>query len=214
MRTLTPILAPLALLAAILISSAPSALAQSIRIDGATAPPIVPDGVGDHVALRTALKSIIPANVNVTLGRHIDLEQSTSWNSYGLNWQQTLDQALKPLQLVARYDATKVTISAVPPIAKIWSVAPGTRFRDQITHWLSQANEGGCGGADEPCFRLAEPSQGDGAEPWVITVDDAFQGDFLGALTWLRDGFWKTPRPDIEVTQNNVIVLSALGGAQ
>jgi hypothetical protein len=96
----------------------------------------------------------------------------------------------------------------------MWSVTPGTKLREQIAQWLPQANAAGCDNAAGPCYRLAEPRDEDPAEPWRIKIADSYRGDFLGALTWLRDGFWAAPRPDIEVTRNNVIILRAIGAAQ
>jgi hypothetical protein len=97
-----------------------------------------------------------------------------------------------------------------PPQAPGWSVQPGLKFRDQIAVWIKQANVG-CGGAGNECYQLADPDPSAPSEPWRVTVADSFTGDFLDAMTWLRDGFWNTPRPDIEVTANNVIVLRAIG---
>jgi len=171
------------------------------------------ESFGDRLPLHIALASIVPIEIAVTVDQQAELEQATSWNSDGLTWRQTLETALQPLHLTVRYSDSAIAIVAASPALQTWQVEPGTMFRDQIARWLPQANQEGCGTPSRPCFRLAEAGQGEAVEPWFITVTDAFQGDFLGALTWLRDGFWKSPRPDIEVTKNNVIVLRSLGGS-
>jgi hypothetical protein len=93
-----------------------------------------------------------------------------------------------------------------------WEVEPGLALREQMAIWLKKANDAGCGGDDTPCYNLQAPRPGDPAEPWRIRVHDSVQGDLLTALAWLRDGFWQTPKPDIEVTANNVVILTPLGG--
>ncbi|HEV2651664.1 MAG TPA: hypothetical protein VGU69_10430 [Rhizomicrobium sp.] len=99
-----------------------------------------------------------------------------------------------------------------PPPPPVWTTTPGTKLRDQIAMWVKEINERGCGTPDKgECYRIAAPEPDAPAEPWKLTIQDSTEGDFLDALTWLRDGFWSAPRPDIEVTENNVIILRSVG---
>lgn len=85
-----------------------------------------------------------------------------------------------------------------------WQTTPKLKLRDQIAKWIEQT-----GGQ----YQLAPPAADDPAEPWMVTIGDTVHGDFLTALTWLRDGFAAAPRPDIEVTHNNVVIIHRLGAA-
>ena len=159
----------------------------------------------------TALIDVGGGAMTVESGQTVTLDQVAWTVEVGRDQIVLTAAGRRPVRLsVAAAPAAK----APEPAQPIWSVAPGTKLRDQIAQWLAQANAGGCGAPADPCYRLAEPERHDSIELWKITVADAYRGDFLGALTWLRDGFWRSPRPDIEVTQNNVIILRSLGAAQ
>jgi hypothetical protein len=90
------------------------------------------------------------------------------------------------------------------PVPQIWSTTAGSSLRAQIARWADE------GGGE---YHLVDKDTEDPREPdWRVTQEDSFTGSFLDALTWLRNGFWRAPRPDILVTANKRIILRVLGG--
>jgi hypothetical protein len=87
----------------------------------------------------------------------------------------------------------------------IWTTVAGTTIRQQIGSWITN---------DPNQYRLAPEKEASRDAYWRIDVEDSCRGSFLDALTRLRDGFWEDPRPDIEATPNNVIILRRLGAVQ
>jgi hypothetical protein len=89
---------------------------------------------------------------------------------------------------------------------QLWTTTPGVSLRRQIALWIDQTNGE---------YRLAPKApDAPGDPPWKLAIQDHYDGDFLGALTWLESGFWQSPRPDVEVTRNNVVVLRTEGDPQ
>jgi hypothetical protein len=106
-------------------------------------------------------------------------------------------------------DAAPSTLATVR-----WTTVSHKSLRAHLDEWITQANAEGCEQIVGGCYRMKPADPDEPPEPWVVEVDDGINGDFLQALGWIKDGFWTSPRPDIEVTRNNVVILRALGASR
>ena len=206
-------------------------LTWGLTLGGGVAQATLPDGpvtgMADKLPLEVVVREIVPPGIPVGLDDGVDKHAPASFKS-GTSWQATLRGAIAPLGYVVTIDDERVFVALPPkpvplipqkeppkkvdaPKEPAWTTIPKTHLRDQVALWLQQANGDACQTPEGICYRLVDPSPNDPVEPWKIGVSDTYHGDLLGALTWLRDGFWKSPRPDIEVTKNRMIIIRAIG---
>jgi hypothetical protein len=168
------------------------------------------DGFGADLPLSEVVHDIVPAGVKIVYDRKVNQTQLVSWAG-GPSWEGALTAALAPAGLTVTFTDQGVSID-VPIKILTFRTIPHTPLRVQVRMFIEQANAEGCG--DPPldrCYTLFDPAPDAPEEPWMVQVADHFEGQLPGALTWLREGFWRTPRPDIGITQNNVVILSFLG---
>lgn len=200
-----------------LIASITLGLLASLPAIPCRASPDIPfTGFANGLPLSVVVLEIVPADLSVTFGGSVDAATPVNAKE-NPSWRAALTDAIAPLGLTAVIKDKDVTIdmATASPKSALWAVHPDTKLREQVASWVDQANAQGCGEARQPhCYYLAKPNPDDPVEPWVITIPDSFQGNFAAALTWLRDGFWRSPRPDIEVTDNNVIIIRFVGAPQ